>query len=144
MKQNSLFSALSISRTITGVYLVATFFIGSSAFAHGTSPLNCQGHFDTKGELAIIMAEEGVRVSGTYMDKSERLVKFECVSKPGVAKKDKVYFRTTKNERCPVDYVRVPNTFGEADLTVIALVNTTSGDTHDWSGYDYQYFHCSH
>ena len=125
------------------LFVLAILTTGSLAFAKHT-PFHCEGHFDTKGQLKIEVAEDGLMATGTFVDKSNNKVDFECVGQPGISKKDKLYFKTEKNEKCPADYFRVPATIEDDDESDIAFVNTTAGDTHDWSGYVYQYFHCAH
>jgi hypothetical protein len=114
--------------------------------AQAATNLDCKGIDGTKGSLTMRLTKRGITVTGYYIVEGDIAKPVTCKSSTKKDAKHKGetfrYFETTKKGSCPADAVKLWPSFVEDQEGKIALVDK-GGDTHDWSGYEYQYFNCT-
>jgi hypothetical protein len=103
----------------------------------------CTGTQDTQGGVRVFMNNSGMAIFGTYVDSdTKKPVRVQCESHTGKVRGQFLYAQTQKSVTCPIDYVRIPSYINDPKGGIIAIVDRTGADNHDYSGYAYQYFYC--
>jgi len=123
-------------------FAVLPFFLvtGLGSPAQAGSVFQCTGGY---GDLIVAFTSAGYRLRGTIKENSSDQVGVQRECNGELRKQSSAYSYFNADKECPADYLRVDNALLTSGEGGIVLVNTSGGDTHDYSGYVYRVFKCT-
>jgi hypothetical protein len=130
--------------------LVMTLVLGTAfGVSAQAAEYKCHGVKGTKGEMTLTLGKKfaTASVSGSYQTDENDPSKKDAVDcdSTGLKRRDVKkfsYFDFKKSPKCPADYIRLATDFATENEGLMALVDRSGGDRHDWSGFAYTYYYC--